>query len=501
MKTSQLSSSPFTNENFAKWATEYMQCMAHEVESRESFRLANDLNVAAQKVGIPIIDVYWESFWAYNHKVNGNIDIHNESIHPFAPALAYIRDLHPRIVAMSKKNRKSRKRSSAEQSFFWWATQYLQRFFREVVHSENPNTWMWFELQTAADLAGSSNKFDYFNKYKHIPIHDIRVENRELVDFLPALRFIYKNGGSPKHLQHKRVVVSNKAEKSDLETAPEETINIVACPIELQGKIGSKDFEAKVLRIFTFALKHRGWRWLSSMQFADCLLIDQWEFEKWADNCSWLKPKTSNRGGFCYYTLRDNVMAENALKNTVDESEKAEVVPPSKDKGGPYAIGTDEFEAQATQLLSRDKLWRTVEALSKSLGQEPIAIQEWAESNNALVRKLSTKNKNTVYYALLSRISEKEIEKENEEDPKKRTPKRGPGFSIIQKDMLILGMLHSQGDALVRTMSHYANYLANRHDEAFSHFTKAQRSLNAGVAILQRSLKVPDDRLPPLEGI
>lgn len=184
----------------------------------------------------------------------------------------------------------------------------------------------------------------------------------------------------------------------------------------------------------------------------------------------------------------------------------------------PPAIGTAEFDTLFTQFLTQGKLWRTVGAIAQGLGADKDELEKWAMDNPAVMRRVGKpekgKEEKKVYYGLQSRMIEKE---EKKPDPKPETKTEtapiatvaGPGAgtkkpsvdtpSITMQEAFSFAMLHSTADQFIRTMDFYANRLATRHEEAFSYFTKAQKALSTGVALLQKELKITDDKLPNLD--
>jgi len=181
------------------------------------------------------------------------------------------------------------------------------------------------------------------------------------------------------------------------------------------------------------------------------------------------------------------------------------------------AMGTDEFDTFITKFLSedKDKPWRSSDAVTM-LGYDEKKFDDWALKNPAITRRISTKATNEkpkMLYALVARLVPKQEpaakvepekngeKKEEKKDKKKDDKKKVDGSSITMQEVLAFAMIHNISDSLVRTMNFYANSLATRHPEAFSHLTKAQKDMMAAVALLQKGAKVNDNKLPPLTDI
>ena len=178
-------------------------------------------------------------------------------------------------------------------------------------------------------------------------------------------------------------------------------------------------------------------------------------------------------------------------------------------------IGTDEFDTLITQVLSeKSVVWRSSEAIV-ALGYDAEEFHKWAADNPAVTNRMSTKGtegKPRRLYALHKRLEAVKSVEDNKDDkkPGKKKSEKGEtsqqqkkliGPSITQQESLAFAMLHRSCDDLVRVMNFYANGLATRHEEAFANFTKAQKFLSAGVALLQKDLKISDKKLPALEDI
>ena len=178
------------------------------------------------------------------------------------------------------------------------------------------------------------------------------------------------------------------------------------------------------------------------------------------------------------------------------------------DANDPPTIGSDKFDTLFTQFLSQEKLWRSAEAAAKALHCDKAKLDEWALQNPAVARRVGKDKDKKVYYGLLARLDEKKPDVKPATatetnvtaaatNPQSKKSETTPSITI--QEMAALSMLHAICDSLIRTMDFYANRLATRHEEAFSHLTKAQKSLSSGVALLQKGLKVGDEKLPKLE--
>jgi hypothetical protein len=342
----------------------------------------------------------------------------------------------------------------------------------------------------------------------------------------------------------------NVNRKSDLETAPVETIDVVTFPAVFESKIGAPQFEQNVIKILTHCLKE-GWSSVSSQQLASVLGVDQRDFEEWADRCPKLRCRRGRqRHDLIYYSLApvkfpkpdgespmsdklNDQGTQNAVNpltsggpgfvggSNVDENGDFDTPPEeggtdtSVDADKAPEIGSDEFDTLMTQFLTKDKEkpWRSAEAMALATGQNKEPIQEWADGNPALVRRVSKQDEGKVFYALLSRFikekeepakaeedkSKKKADKSAGEDKKQTQQKKDAGSSTTMQEILAFARLHGLCDTFVRDMDFYANRLATRHEEAFSHLTKAQKHLGSAVSLMQRDLKIKDRMLPTAE--
>ena len=469
------------------------------------------------------------------------------------------------FVGKNNKSKKAIRKRQHRLRFQTWANQYLYRLYKEVIlvshMPEMVNLHLWRELQDAALRVNSPTFFQDLSLYDNIALHEICITHPHLADFVKPLRYIYQSSSASTRVIRtvNRVNANrkNKQPKSDLETCPAETIDVPIYPVELASKIDMTGFETGVLKVLTHLLK-KGFKYISSHQLAKCFGVDQRDFEEWANKNPKLKCR-QGREGILYYGLTpvkfpkgdtmtvagDNLNApagsaasftadaadalaklpaierqaaaanmadqssngrpgppgygENAGPGTLQEEEDQEEIP--GDDPSP-AIGTDDFDTLFTQLLSSGPVWRSIATVSAKVGHSPEVIMEWADGNAAVMRRPG-KEDGVIYYSLMSRWGEEPEDKKDKADKKQQEQQKPVKESLpyTQKELLALGMLHRNCDDLVRIMNFYANGLATRHDEAFSHFTKAQKHLSSGVSLLQKGLKIKDNKLPELEGI
>lgn len=258
---------------------------------------------------------------------------------------------------------------------------------------------------------------------------------------------------------------------NDLLNENYETLDVTAIPIAIDSPIGTPVFEAKVIGILCEGLKH-GYKYIASGWITKLLKIDKRDFEKWADSNPKLIRKDGVSPGVYYYTLAKTMTA--------------------------HAIGTTEFDAQLTVILTEDdKPWKSTAYLAKALEVDETEFIAWADKSPALVRRFSPKKEGIIYYALSNRIVEKKEEKKSE-----NTQKVLPlSSSITVEEFLSLGMLHEISANLIRVMEHYGNRLAVRHADAFAYLTRAEKELRNGIVLMRDGLKVKDKQLPSVDDL
>jgi hypothetical protein len=425
------------------------------------------------------------------------------------------------------------------------------------------NPFLISELQSAATFTGMGHFFRFAN-YADIDVSNFRIDNPRLLDFLRPLRYIYDNSTASRQAitvgttQH----VKNKKTKSDLETEPSETIHVTMHPVVVESKVHSPYFGDNVLRVLTHCLKTQGLRWYTSQKLADFFGVDRRNFEEWADQCPNLRRRNGQEGVVLYglapprfpkrktmTTTKPNDTMTTELGDTPDvftntehpadvngkpNDDEVYSLPNDDDDGGTTVededdtpkIGSDAFDRLVSQLLTNSKkLWRTSSTIASKMDCDEDDFIKWADANPALLRRPS-KDKDKVYYCMAARMGEKDKDKDKDNPTQtviRRSPPHRPATNYesaaaggnnttttknakpalpyTQKEILALGMLHMTCDQLIRIMNTYANTLATYHGEAFSHFTKGQADISAGVALLEKSLKVKQSNLPSLDNI
>jgi len=317
---------------------------------------------------------------------------------------------------------------------------------------------------------------------------------------------VYSGPTLPKPVKRKQHPLENQDDV--------EILNVVSMPVAVPSKIGTPLFEQEVRSIFQRCL-WRGFTWITSAMLSDRLKVNLRDFEYWADRCEWLEPTVCGATGATYYRL------------TTKKGKKMKVAD----------IGTPAFEEDVSKILnSGDKPWKSQEYILKELGfEEPASKDEPSEWQNALdvfeaefalenqnmVRKVG---KDRIYWALENRLTGRSQQKQTDtnntagnttdtnngrtitntrrqqENKKKNKGKaRELKASAHLEEVLAFSMLHSQCDQFIRTMQHYANRLAVRHPDSFAYFTRAEKEMSSGVALLKKNLKIDDQRLPKLE--
>lgn len=551
----------FQDKKFVRWADLYVNEMAWNASTRKNFKLVECVIRAAEVVSHPIFQLHWDDLYRYNFETRNTMSITAMRLNSFLKPLMHLFRTNPHCVGVAfvGKNNKSKKATRKRRHrlrFQTWANQYLYRLYKEVIlvshMPEMVNLHLWRELQDAALRVNSPTFFQDLTVYDNIALHEICITHPQLADFVKPLRYIYQSSSASTRVIRtvNRVNANrkNKQPKSDLETSPAETIDVPIYPVELASKIDMTGFETGVLKVLTHLLK-KGYKYISSHQLAKCFGVDQRDFEEWANKNPKLKCR-QGREGILYYGLTpvkfpkgdtmtvaednlhaivgsgDSVAADQAdalaAAQMAEQGSNGQPAKPEHPMGVPYsgdgtveeqeeeipgddpspAIGTDEFDTLFTQLLSSGPVWRSIATVSAKVGHSPEAIMEWADGN-AVVMRRAGKEDGVIYYSLMSRWGEEPEDKKDKAGKKQQEqqkPVKEP-LPYTQKELLALGMLHRICDDLVRTMNFYANGLATRHEEAFSHFTKAQKHLSSGVSLLQKGLKIKDNKLPELEGI
>jgi len=570
----------FQDKKFVDWANDYLRLMCYEASYWRDYSKVRAIKHAATQIGVTLFDPNWDDLWSYNYHYQGFMTVTDVRLTVFARPLHF---LFRRAGANMAKNRKRKRKKYANKrqmsQYRCWADNYLRRFYLEVVKVRNApesiNAGLWYEVQIAARSMNTHETFRNLERFAKIPITNFTIDNKSLNCFVRPLQHIYSKSGASESVavgqssmsrfgendffgeeDHNFVATVpttrarvNVSTKSDLETAPAETIDVATFPAVFESKIGTAQFEKNVIKILTHCLK-QGWSSVTSQQLASVLGVDQRDFEDWADKCPKLRWRRGRqKPDLIYYCLTPAKFpkpqdggspmseqpddagpqtAQNPLVanpgfvggSNVDDSTSVDKPPENNaeadggaDAGAP-GIGSDEFDTLMTQFLSKDKEkpWRSTEAMALATGQDKEPVQEWADGNPALVRRVSKQEEGKVFYALLSRFKEKEEQpKEKEEGDKgkddkgkkspeeKKQEKTDAGSSITMQEILAFARLHGLSDRFVRDMDFYANRLATRHEEAFAHLTKAQKHLCSAVALMQKTLKIKDKMLPSTE--
>lgn len=258
-------------------------------------------------------------------------------------------------------------------------------------------------------------------------------------------------------------------------------LEVNAEPVVIPSIIGSPEFETRVLNVLAHCLA-KGWKMVAAHTLAQHFKVDQRELEEYLDNNPKFEWQSGKSTGVYYYCMAK--------------------------KEGTYPIDSDDFKQKLIQILREDaKPWKGVPYLAKSMQCKDEDFVKWADVSTLLIRKPSQKNKDQFLYALLDRVGggaepPKEEKKQEEKKPKAdKKQKNSPNSSITDEERFALAQLHLICSQMLNVMDFYANRLAIRHTEAFSHLTKAEKDLRAGVALLQADLKVEDKRLTPLDKV
>lgn len=493
------------DKEFIEWANCYVRRLCDNF-SKNDFRLADYLRREAKAIGEPIPETSWKVLWDRFDFLRINIGIRDHHLHNFVKPLRYLYEKNPHLISYKAlpKKRKA-KRITVKSGFNHWADFYLNKLYKEVLLSssypEVCNLILLKELNDAALITcNTSFSLSELSKYKYIKEGDFRIDNPSLNKFVAPLNHIFKNRFRelPKGAISDSLAARKDLSDFNLEELPTETINVPSFKVEVGSRIGTKSFENDVVLIFTWYLK-RNIRWVSSYILSRLTKVSQRDFEHWADNHPNLTWKESRRHGIFYYSLlpisnlgRKDMSTDNGSVNAGDQLPKELV------------IGSNEFDAFVTQLLSAkdSPVWRTSDTIAQKTNLPKEDIEKWADCNPALSRRPGNNPaEKKTYYALTARLATNSASKKSEEGKTKKNNKTVEAPSVTHQELFAFAMLHGLCGQLINVMDFYANRLATRHNEAFSHLTKAQKGLSDAVVLLKKDLKIREERLPPLDNI
>lgn len=415
-----------------------------------------------------------------------------------------------------------------------FARDFLQKYFQNVIYRKKPSALgkalykRLFNTQNGPVLL-SGLSAEQIRKFRNIPFCDLNVKNPLLRNFeIPLFQLFCKEKGeqhfsnSAKSENSRRYctqmhfdneVNQETVDVHSLENCPVQEVKVDVFYVEMPSKIGTYDFAQDVYLLLLNAYERNSYKWVSASYIANQLGVDLEDFCKWANSVDWLVGYFSKLTQ--YYGLND-LLETQELKM----SENTNQVTDDKEKSTPD-IGTDGFLEVVLEFFKTEGFtWRTIDAFCEAKPEyaaKKQQIEEWAAGAPILIRRKSSKN-GSFYYALYQ-PKEKEKEPDSTEvksaDNATKTTtskptkvdenvaeKNNKGNSLILPiDIAVYSMLHMAAQSLVVILNKYANRLATNHEEAFSHLTKAQKSLMSGLSLLQKSTRMNKCRLPDIDEV
>jgi len=517
-----------------------------------SFELVNRVKESAKDRSLLLTSEHWDAIHKHNFDTNGQIEFEIRRVKDFLRILYPIYESEPQILKTANSdNMFGFGLGKTDKDFIPFPNfcdAYLRLLFDKVIRTNlkfpNCDFNLLRELRQAARAVKSHEKFETFWFWQHVQNVDVNMRNSRLKELIPPIRHIFHNTTKVRrqYIMETSGASGEIGKCVDLLSCPEEVLNVTAFPVELKTKMEYDNFGPLVTKILTHVRK-KSITWLSSKYLSDVLHVDLREFEEWADKTADLISRPGRAEGVTFYTLKPLSEREKAMTKSPEHTPEcicAECMKKKATNSHPATcpctqckaatpapadapikpeelpeIGTDEFDTHITQFLSEDdeNVWRSSDAVSQ-LGYDADKFHEWALKNPAITIRLSAKSTDDApkrLYALharlepIKKVDDKKAAEEavaaTKEKEKKDEKKKPAGSSITMQELLAFGMIHRATDDFIRIMNFYANGLATRHEEAFAHLTKVQKHMSAAVALMQKSLKVSDKKLPSLEDI
>lgn len=349
------------------------------------------------------------------------------------------------------------------QTFKSWANAYLKNFYIRVI-----DKWgtpfvdgdMWSDL-IKRSKGNKDIPFYSLDDLKVVNIANVTIDNKYFSGFAPILKEMFDKelSDNPENIQ------------SLLEIKPEK-LSIIREVINIPNNVGTKEFVDNVHDI----LSSGETIWKTSAYVGQMLKISMRDFEEWAATQENILCKQSELGGIFYYALEDRL--------SIPE------------------LGTEDF---LKYIISRfdqgkNKPWKSGKYLAQSVFVNQNDFEEWANNCPALMRRVSTKDKDVFYYRPFDDLKAGKEEngsdnKKIEKEPVKRKAKR----SVKDYEYMCIGQLHTIAKQLVSVLDTYGHKIAMRDINILSYLTNSQKNLLNGLTLLRKELKIEECKLPVFE--